>query len=715
MSSLPPLNVEQRAALEAVKRGENIFLSGPAGSGKSTLIRAIMNWANLTERSCQVTAMTGCAALILGTQAKTLHSWSGIRLGRGTVEALVSEIMKSPWCKSRWRKTDILIIDEVSMMTPELLEKLDAIGRRVRGRLSRPWGGLQMILCGDFFQLPPVMKGVEAGIGTARFAFDSSAWTAMNLKPVLLSKIERQTDTAFQRLLTEARVGELSAESIAILKSRQGLDWKSLKIRPTLLFSRNADVDSINDANLTALERPLRVFEAETLMVTPEDEAEMIAPVPRGEVLERIITRMDADAPYSPHLELCEGCQVMLIVNRDIEAGLVNGSRGVVVGFRQQDSVPIVQFMLGDPVPIEHHVWDTNDSPYVKRQQIPLRVAYAVTIHKSQGATLDCALIDIGSSTFECGQAYVAMSRVRNLESLYLWNFNPSRVKADARVVAFYRELEAREAPEASEASEASDALDEFRYQPGTIQTNQTIPLPSPEPAKATPTSLPPLMHESWGPVFDLWVSAGGGQAVLDAVAKERESKTVFPPQDQIFAALQVPLPSVRVVILAQDPYHGAGQAMGLAFSVPTGAKLPPSLKNIRKEFLMDGGTEPDWPATTGDLTPWVKQGVLLLNTVLTVEEGKAGSHEALGWQGFTLRVLEAVKAANPHTVFVAWGKWAQTLVLKKLGVAEERVLVAAHPSPLSANNGFFGSRPFSRVNEILTREGQAGIVWNLC
>ncbi len=427
------LNSDQQAALEAVQRRENIFLSGPAGSGKSTLVAAIVAWASKAGLVCDVAAMTGCAALLLGSKAKTLHSWAGIGLGRGTAEALAADILKSPFAKKRWKRADILVVDEISMMPPDLFEKLSQVGKRVRGG-CQPWGGLQLILCGDFYQLPPVSKDMSA----ARFAFESPAWVAAKLTPVLLSRIERQTDQAFQKLLNEARVGRLSEESIQILKSRQGLNWRQQMIRPTLLFSKNADVDTINQANLAALEKPIHTYEAKTVVERPEGDAH--TEIPTGELLERLVQRMDADSSYVPILELCEGCQVMLVYNMAMEKGLVNGSRGVVVGFRP-DGIPIVQFLHGDPVGIEPIEWVSNDSAALKRLQIPLRVAYAVTIHKSQGATLDCALVDIGSSTFECGQAYVALSRVRDLESLYVWNFQPARVKADPKVDAFYRSL----------------------------------------------------------------------------------------------------------------------------------------------------------------------------------------------------------------------------------------------------------------------------------
>jgi len=418
------MNTGQLLAFETVQRGNNVFLTGPAGSGKSYLIRAIVAWANSVKKTIAVTALTGCAALLLGN-AKTLHSWAGIGLAKETVDVLVAGINRNPNVKRRWKKTDILVIDEVSMMTPCLFEKLDLIGRKVRNS-DAPWGGIQLVTCGDFFQLPPVGRSDQG-----RFTFESPSWKTC--QPAVLTKIERQTDADFQTLLNECRVGTPSETSIALLRSRQGLDWKSQLIKPTLLFSRNADVDSINEKNIAALKKPIVSSNVRTVIEGDKTD------LPRGEHLERVIQRLEHDAPFCPRLDLCVGCQVMLLVNKDMKLGLVNGSRGVVVAFRDKD--PIVQFLHGEPVCIEPHRWTSHEHPAVHREQYPLRVAYAISIHKSQGATLDCALVDIGSSVFEYGQAYVALSRVRNLESLFIWNLNPAKIMAHPTVVAYYEGL----------------------------------------------------------------------------------------------------------------------------------------------------------------------------------------------------------------------------------------------------------------------------------
>lgn len=695
-----PLNPDQQAAFEAVQRGDNIFLTGPAGAGKSYLIRHIVEWAQSEKRKISVAALTGCAALLLGFRAKTLHSWAGIGLGRESVETLIASIKKVASVKQRWKSTKILIIDEISMLTTELFEKLDAIGRAIRQN-NLPWGGIQLILCGDYFQLPPVVKGLSGeSITAGRFAFESPKWTEAKLVPICLKRIERQTDSEFQTILNECRVGAPSERSIEILKTRQGLDWKSLQIRPTLLFSKNTDVDAINEKNLTALGKPLYTYSVTTLIVAPNAEADVVDPYPTPDEIERCVTRLDNDASYMPTLTLCVGAQVMLVTNLDVEGGLVNGSRGVVVDIRAADNVPIVQFRRGSPIPVESKHWVSNENSRVVRSQVPLRVAYAITIHKSQGSTLDCALVDIGSSTFEYGQAYVALSRVRNLESLYIWNLVPSRIRAHPTVVAFYESLERAPA---------------LALAPAPVNTLVTS-APIEPTVTLTPPASTPAMDAVWTAVIDKWRHSDAGrkcQSMLDA-----STATIYPPKEQRFAALEYVAPAdVKVVILGQDPYHGANQAHGLSFSVRSGIALPPSLKNIRKELLSDLAVdESAWSPSNGDLTPWAQQGVLLLNAVLSVEAAKANSHSGQGWEELTSALLQIVADSHETSplVFLAWGRYAQNVIAKLRLKPHHKVIQSAHPSPLSAHNGFFGSKPFSAVNAALAEGGASPITWTL-
>ena len=256
-----------------------------------------------------------------------------------------------------------------------------------------------------------------------------------------LRQIVRQKDPTFQRILNEARVGELSAESYAALEARKTMEWKRQEIKPTLLFTKNTDVATINESQLAKLHIAEVKFTAKT------------AAPPRmpADIVQMLVEKLDKDAPYEPELTIKERAQVMLLVNQDPEAGLVNGSRGVVTGFSPMDGAPLVKFLHGPPFPVKvlPAEWKSdadNEEDAVVRTQVPLRLAYAVTIHRSQGSSLDSALVDVGPSTFEYGQAYVALSRVRSLDSVFIFEIHPRAFRAHPAVKAFYAAEEVRTA-----------------------------------------------------------------------------------------------------------------------------------------------------------------------------------------------------------------------------------------------------------------------------
>jgi ATP-dependent DNA helicase PIF1 len=431
------MNAAQQAAFNAIEVGKSIFLTGPGGTGKSYLLNQL---SLRSTKEVSLTAMTGCAALLLNSKAKTLHSWAGVGLGTDVVPLLVSKIRKSRRAALRWLKTDILVIDEVSMMTPDLFEKLDEVGRKVRRNELLPFGGLQIVLVGDFFQLPP--------ISTQTFVFESPLWNKLALETHELTEIVRQKDPVFQTILNEARRGELSKASVRLLRKRMSLDYKSLTLQPTMLFTRRVEVDQINARELKKLTTERHVFKATTVFNPSANTAGLTVTSPE---VQTAVQKLDGNAAYTPELVLAVGAQVMLLFNMNHEAGLVNGSRGVIVDFkklepkeddkalkRDETLMPVVEFKSGDRRIIEYNTWEVQDFPGVLRKQIPLKLAYAVTIHKAQGATLDCALIDVGDRTFEYGQAYVALSRCKDIESLYIHDLDPEAFRANPKVKAFY-------------------------------------------------------------------------------------------------------------------------------------------------------------------------------------------------------------------------------------------------------------------------------------
>jgi len=435
MSAISP---QQQQVIDALIRGENVFMTGPGGTGKSHVIKTLQEtvgkpMADVKGRPFRIaiTALTGCAALLLN-DGKTLHSWAGIGLGKDPVGDLLFRIRRNGRAKKNWVAYDLLVIDEISMATSGLLETLDAVAKAMR-RSNKPFGGLQLLFSGDFYQLPPVTK-----TGATVFAFESPLWPVLVSTSILLTDIHRQSDPVFQRILGEARIGALTPDSMTILRARKDLDWQSLKIRPTLLFPRNAEVDILNDANIQALKGPKYTFSVKTIGATAKQL--------NDPTFQRALGTLDRDAPYRIDLELAVDAQVMLLHNLNPAAGLVNGSRGVVVGFDEATGHPLVEFLNGARIRIGPHLWLLEGQAEIGREQLPLRLAWACTIHKAQGATLDSALIDVGDNTFEAGQAYVALSRVKSLDSLYIHAIKASAFWTHGQVTDFYRGLTAAKA-----------------------------------------------------------------------------------------------------------------------------------------------------------------------------------------------------------------------------------------------------------------------------
>ncbi len=221
----------------------------------------------------------------------------------------------------------------------------------------------------------------------------------------------------------------------------------------------------------------------------------------------------------------------------------------------------------------------------------------------------------------------------------------------------------------------------------------------------------PDMLPADWRKILKEEFEKDYFQKLEEFVNKERETKTIYPPEEDVFSAFRLtPYKDVRVLLLGQDPYHGKGQAHGLAFSVRPGVTPPPSLRNMLKEMADDiGGTMPN----NGCLIPWAKQGMMLLNAVLTVREKQATSHKNKGWEKFTDAVIEKVSEKPEHVVFVLWGGYARKKV-KLIDDSKHTIIESAHPSPLSASSGFFGSRPYSKINEALKAHNQPEIDWQL-
>lgn len=404
------LNEKQRDALNDVRERKNIFLTGPAGSGKSFLINVIKR---LYDKQVAVTSTTGVSAVQLS--GKTIHSWAGIGLGTGSVNELVKKIKKSK-AICRWKYTKMLIIDEISMLSPEVFDKLCEIGMKIRNN-NIPFGGIQLILCGDFLQLPVV--------NSASFCFKAKYWDSVVHKVVYLDKILRQKNKSFAKMLEKARLGICTKKMKTLFLSRCGLKPNMDDgIIPTRLYSKNMEVDTINNVELDKLEGNLYTYDVDIEK--------------RGLVNDRLL---DNFIKRDKKITLKLGAQVMLTENIDVENGLANGSRGVVVGFANE--LPIVKFKCGvqQVVGRFERTYDC-DNCWIKKRQVPLRLAWAITIHKCQGMTIDCIVTNLHKDEiFEYSMAYVALSRVKSIEGLYLDAFSLRSIKCHPKALEFYQKL----------------------------------------------------------------------------------------------------------------------------------------------------------------------------------------------------------------------------------------------------------------------------------
>jgi len=446
------LSKEQQYAYDQFVLGSNLFITGPGGTGKTKLIQHLVAHATDVGKRIQVCALTGCASLLLGCNAKTIHSWSGIKLARGTTEQIVGQVMRNKRAKKNWKTVKILIIDEVSMMSRKIFDALDAVARAVRG-VPAPFGGLQVIFCGDFYQLPPVPTTNEPETGD--FCFESDRWSAVFRREhhIELTTIFRQTDAKYIEILSQVRTGELTAENADILRQYVKREYDAEQYNGSVLaklYPICSRADYLNRVLFDKIEEPAVEFTVNTQRncTTYADTNKQIEPSvlhdcrSMGKAEEDYeLDQLMANTPCISQFQLKRGAAVMCTVNLDMERGICNGSQGVVVDFVGTDKRPEVKFANGITMAIGPHLWQSSDYPTLAISQIPLQLAWAMTIHKIQGATLARAQIDVGNVVFEYGQTYVALSRIQSLDGLYLAGFNPNRIKANPKVKAFYSQI----------------------------------------------------------------------------------------------------------------------------------------------------------------------------------------------------------------------------------------------------------------------------------
>jgi len=452
------LSDEQRYAHSKFVRGENLFITGPGGTGKTRLIKHLLNHTNSVNRTTAVCAMTGCAAILLNCGARTLHSWSGIKLAKGEKSKVITSVLKNKKAVAVWRATKVLILDEVSMLSRKVFEIIEGIARQAR-QSSSPFGGIQVVFTGDFFQLPPI--GTEGEPETEQFCFESPLWNSVFSKDnhVELKTMFRQTDPTYIHILQQIRYGNLDEEGCKILREyvNRKLDTEKLHgIVPTKLFALRIKTDMVNSQMFAQLTGKEYVFEmiqkkdCRTYLDTnrPLDLGILQASSKLSEQdMDYELSSITNSVPSPKLLRLKKGAVVMCTINLDMDAGICNGAQGVVVDILESRKseyglpTPIVRFLNGIEKAIVPHFWQSEDYPTLAIGQIPLCLAWALTIHKIQGATLSVAEMDIGQSIFEYGQTYVALSRIQSLDGLYLSAFHPQKIMANPKVVAFYSKI----------------------------------------------------------------------------------------------------------------------------------------------------------------------------------------------------------------------------------------------------------------------------------
>jgi ATP-dependent DNA helicase PIF1 len=426
---------EQKEIISAISGGKSVFFSGSGGTGKTLLVKHIIKLLKKFHPPSRVfaTAPTGVAAFAI--RGQTLHSFAGIGHHMLDRHALLNRVLNDTKAYNRWKKVEALVIDEISMVDGELFESLESIAREIRDK-DEVWGGIQLVVCGDFFQLPPIPD--PRNLSGKEFAFEADCWNASFNMQFELTKIFRQSDPRLVKLLQGIRRGECDPEELKLLEQSCSDESDPSVIQ---LYPLREDVNRVNEMRMKSLS-------GRTITYLALDSGEN----PWKSQLKKGI------AP--DELCLCEGARVMLIKNLSRWCGLLNGATGTVTEFGEfkgvdvrdicsQNLLPIVKFDSGRTMVIEPETWVVmeGDTVVANRKQMPLLLAWALSIHKCQGMTLDKISTNL-SEAFGYGMVYVALSRVRSLDGLHLSGFTPSKIKAHPKVLLFYKSFSSEQAME---------------------------------------------------------------------------------------------------------------------------------------------------------------------------------------------------------------------------------------------------------------------------
>ena len=404
--------MNQDEALQILKMGHNVFLTGQAGAGKTYVINAYIDYLRRHKIRTAVTASTGIAATHIS--GSTIHSWSGFGIKDELTDYDIDALSQKERVSKNFTSTEVLIIDEISMLSGRQLEGLEKLARYIRQR-PEPFGGMQVVLVGDFFQLPPVTKGIQL----PSFAFESDVWKQLRLAICYLTTQFRQDDAQLESILASIRDGSVDQDTVDTLmehKVEHEIDADATK-----LFTHNVNVDAYNEKRLAEIKSATKVFAMDSKGGTA------------------LLDSLKKSCLAPEHLALKVGARVMFLKN-NYEKGYVNGSVGHVTSIK--GPYPVVELLSGKKIEATPEDWQVEDNGKVRAKisQIPLRLAWAITVHKSQGMSLDEAVIDL-SDCFVAGQGYVALSRLRSLSGLTLLGIGNMALQMDERVRDFDHRL----------------------------------------------------------------------------------------------------------------------------------------------------------------------------------------------------------------------------------------------------------------------------------
>jgi len=396
----------QEVALSILKSGANVFLTGSAGTGKTYVLNQYIQYLKDRKIAVAITASTGIASTHIG--GVTIHSWAGIGVKESLAGRDLAKMKTRKYLKDKIGKAKVLVIDEISMLHKKQLDLVNLVLQSFK-ESQEPFGEVQVIFCGDFFQLPPIGNRDEAS--KDKFAFMAPSWVSAGLSICYLTKQYRQSDNELNGLLNEIRENKISNDSLVLLNGCKNQITSDL---PTKLFTHNVDVDRINQEHLEALAGKKRFFKA-----TTTGDKKMV------DILKKTVLA-------SSELQLKIGAKIMFVKN-NYDKGYINGTLGEVIKYNEV-GLPVVKLTNGEKISVSPEKWsidDENNKSLASYNQIPLRLAWAITVHKSQGMTLEAAEVDL-RKTFEAGQGYVALSRLKKLESLFLIGYNAKSLTVDS-------------------------------------------------------------------------------------------------------------------------------------------------------------------------------------------------------------------------------------------------------------------------------------------